>query len=224
MENMPYTEDKYRKAMEGKEIPLLPLDNKWHQLFTQTEPSPKIIKLEKQLNKLIQRQGKLNTETKEIRKVKKKLMEEIVLAADELNQGVNENINDKKLEANQRLVRECSEKLSAYQKEMETLPKEIEELNRKLMIATMEVCYGRLQQNSNEIAAITRWINNIRVELKKKVVRKQEKEEANRRLYTYMHDIFGAEMLEVFDMKYNPLEEKKGKDLTKPTGGIKEEK
>lgn len=224
MENMPYTEDKYRKAMEGKEIPLLPLDNKWHQLFTQTEPSPKIIKLEKQLNKLIQRQGKLNTETKEIRKVKKKLMEEIVLAADELNQGVNENINDKKLEANQRLVRECSEKLSAYQKEMETLPTEIEELNRKLMIATMEVCYGRLQQNSNEIAAITRWINNIRVELKKKVVRKQEKEEANRRLYTYMHDIFGAEMLEVFDMKYNPLEEKKGKDLTKPTGGIKEEK
>lgn len=224
MENMPYTEDKYRKAMEGKEIPLLPLDNKWHQLFTQTEPSPKIIKLEKQLNKLIQRQGKLNTETKEIRKVKKKLMEEIVFAADELNQGVNEEVNDKKLEANQRLVRECTEKLSAYKKEMETLPAEIEELNKKLMIATMEVCYGRLQQNSNEIETITRWINNIRVELKKKVVRKQEKEEANRRLYTYMHDIFGAEMLEVFDMKYNPLEEKKGKDLTKPTGGIKEEK
>ena len=224
MENMPYTEDKYRKAMEGKEIPLLPLDNKWHQLFTQTEPSPKIIKLEKQLNKLIQRQGKLNTETKEIRKVKKKLMEEIVLAADELNQGVNEEVNDKKLEANQRLVRECTEKLSAYKKEMETLPAEIEELNKKLMIATMEVCYGRLQQNSNEVETITRWINNIRVELKKKVVRKQEKEEANRRLYTYMHDIFGAEMLEVFDMKYNPLEEKKGKDLTKPTGGIKEEK
>ena len=224
MENMPYTEDKYRKAMEGKEIPLLPLDNKWHQLFTQTEPSPKIIKLEKQLNKLIQRQGKLNTETKEIRKVKKKLMEEIVFAADELNQGVNEEVNDKKLEANQRLVRECTEKLSAYKKEMETLPAEIEELNKKLMIATMEVCYGRLQQNSNEVETITRWINNIRVELKKKVVRKQEKEEANRRLYTYMHDIFGAEMLEVFDMKYNPLEEKKGKDLTKPTGGIKEEK
>ncbi len=221
---MPYTEDKYRKAMEGKEIPLLPLDNKWHQLFTQTEPSPKILKLEKQLNKLIQRRGKLNTEVKEIRKIKKKLMEEIVIAADELNQGVNEGINDKKLEANQRLVKECSEKLAAYKQEMETLPVEIDTLNKKLMLATMEVCYGRLQQNSNEIETITRWINSIRVELKKKVVRKQEKEEANRRLYTYMHDIFGAEMLEVFDMKYNPLEQKKGKDLTKPSGGIKEEK
>lgn len=221
---MSYTEDKYRKAMEGKEIPLLPLDNKWHQLFTQTEPTPKILRLEKQLNKLIQRQGKINTETKEIRKVKKKLMEEIVLAADELNQGVNEKVNDKKLEANQRLVRECTDKLTAYKQEMETLPAEIEELNKKLMIATMEVCYGRLQQNSTEIEAITNWINSIRVELKKKVVRKQEKEEANRRLYSYMHDIFGADMLEVFDMKYNPMEEKKKKDLTSPTGGIKEEK
>lgn len=222
--NMPYTEDKYRKAMEGKEIPLLPLDNKWHQLFTQTEPSTKILRLEKQLNKLIQRRGKLNTETKEIRKVKKKLMEEIVLAADELNQGVNEEINQKKLEANHRLVGECSDKLAAYKQEMEKLPAEIEELNKKLMIATMEVCYSRLQTNSNEIEAITQWINNIRVELKKKVVRKQEKEEANRRLYSYMHDIFGAELLEVFDMRYNPLEKKKEKDLTKPTGGIKEEK
>lgn len=224
MGEMPYTEDKYRNVMEGKEIPLLPLDNKWHQLFTQTEPSPKILRLEKQLNKLIQRQGKLNTETKEIRKVKKKLMEEIVIAADELNQGVNEKINDKKLEANERLVRECSDKLEAYKQELNTLPAEIEELNKKLMIATMEVCYSRLQTNSNEIEAITKWINSIRVELKKKVIRKQEKEEANRRLYSYMHDIFGAEMLEVFDMKYNPLEENNETDLTKPLGGIKEEK
>ena len=107
---------------------------------------------------------------------------------------------------------------------MNTLPAEIEELNKKLMIATMEVCYTRLQTNSNEIEAITKWINSIRVELKKKVIRKQEKEEANRRLYSYMHDIFGAEMLEVFDMKYNPVEENNETDLTKPLGGIKEEK
>lgn len=224
MKDMPYTEEKYKKAMEGKEIPLLPLDNKWHQLFTQTEPSPKMIKIEKQLNKLIQRQGKLNTETKDIRKLKKKLMEEIMAAADALDQGINEEMNDKKLEANRRLVKECSEKLSAYKKELETLPAEIDEWNRKLMAATMEVCYARLQQNSSEIEAITGWINNVRVELKKQVVRKQEKEEANREMYAYMHDIFGADMLEIFDKKYNPQEGKRGKDFTRPAKGSKEEK
>lgn len=221
---MPHSDEKYRKAMEGKEIPLLPLDNKWHQLFTQTEPTPRIIRLEEQLNKLIKRQGKVNTESKDIRKLKKKLMNEIVIAVDELDQGVNEKVNDKKIDANKRLVKECNEKLDAYKKEMETLPGQIENLNMQLMIATMEVCYNRLQENTGEIEAITKWINNVRVELKKNVVRKQERENANKQLYAYMHDIFGAEVLELFDMRYNPLEEKKENDLTSPLGGIKEEK
>lgn len=217
---MPKTEEEYRKAMEGKSIPLLPLDNKWHQLFTQTEPSPKIERLEAQLNKLIKRQGKLNTETKDIRKVKKRLMEEIVNAVDELGQGVEEKKNNKKIDTNKRLVVECGEKLDSYKKELETLPKEIEEVNRQLMLATMEVCYKRIRENTAEIERMTEWMNNVRVEMKKNAVRKQEREDANKHLYSYMHDIFGAEVLEIFDMKYNPLEEGK----TSPSGSMKKEK
>ena len=221
---MPNTEEEYIKAMEGKEIPLLVLDNKWHQLFTQTQPSPKILRLESQLNKLLQKQGKMNTETKELRKVKKKLMEEIVNAVNELGLGIEEKKNNKKIDANKRLVVECGEKLEAYKRELETLPKQIEELNRQLMLATMDVCYKRIKENTDEIEEITQWINHVRVELKKNVVRKQEKEDANKQLYAYMHDIFGAEVLEIFDMKYNPMEENKTIDLTSPLDGIKEEK
>lgn len=221
---MPNTEEEYIKAMEGKEIPLLVLDNKWHQLFTQTQPSPKILRLESQLNKLLQKQGKLNTETKELRKVKKKLMEEIVNAVNELGLGIEEKKNNKKIDANKRLVVECGEKLEAYKRELETLPKQIEELNRQLMLATMDVCYKRIKENTDEIEEITQWINHVRVELKKNVVRKQEREDANKQLYAYMHDIFGAEVLEIFDMKYNPMEENKTIDLTSPLDGIKEEK
>ena len=28
----------------------------------------------------------------------------------------------------------------------------------------------------------------------------------NQQLYSYMHDIFGADVIEIFDMKYNPDE------------------
>lgn len=42
----------------------------------------------------------------------------------------------------------------------------------------------------------------IRVELKKRLIRKQEMEQMNQELYSYMHDIFGAEVIEIFDMKY----------------------
>ena len=50
--------------------------------------------------------------------------------------------------------------------------------------------------------------------MKKKVIRKQEKEAMNHRLYSYMHDIFGADVIELFDMKYNPEEKYKKKEAS----------
>ncbi len=220
---MARTKDNFKKLLQGKEIPLLPLDHKWHQLFTQMQPNSKITRLESQLNKLLKRQGKLNTECKDIRKLKKKLMDEIVIAVDELNQNRNEAINDKKVETNQRLVNECNEKLENYKEELLLLPQQIKELNTELMLATMQVCYDRIEQNTDEIEEITRWINGVRIELKKQVIRKQEKEADNKHLYSFMHDIFGADVLETFDMKYNPMNNQTPSNLTSPTGGIKEE-
>ena len=47
------------------------------------------------------------------------------------------------------------------------------------------------------------------MEIKKKLIRKGESEKTVFDLYSYMHDIFGAEVIEIFDMKYNPEERKK---------------
>ena len=71
-------EDKYRPALAGKKVPIVTLDHKWHQLFTRLEKSHLITEKEKELNELLRRQGKCNTETKSIKKIKKKLMDEIV--------------------------------------------------------------------------------------------------------------------------------------------------
>ena len=64
--------DIYITALEGKKIPILTLDHKWHQIFQHTEATPEIKQLEKQLNELVKRQGKLITESKDIKKLKKK--------------------------------------------------------------------------------------------------------------------------------------------------------
>ena len=37
----------------------------------------------------------------------------------------------------------------------------------------------------------------------------------NHQLYSYMHDIFGADVIEIFDMKYDPVE---GRGKKKETG------
>ena len=185
----------YKKALQGKRIPILTLDNKWHRLFAMMEPDRELKRLEEKLNSLLKLQGKLNTESKSIKKIKKKLMDEIVQIMD-----CNDSTSNKKREENKRLIEECNEKLDDYQDKLLDLPSQIDEANYNLMIRTMEMCYEVLQVNTKDINEIGEWINKIRVELKKNIVRKQEKEMKNHELYSYMHDVFGADVVEIFDI------------------------
>ena len=65
---MSRTEEVFQPALIGKKIPILVLDHKWHKLFTQAEYSLEIKSMEKEMNSLLKRQGKVNTESKEIKK------------------------------------------------------------------------------------------------------------------------------------------------------------
>lgn len=190
-------EEVYKKALQGKRIPVLTLDNKWHRLFAMMEPDRELKHLEEQLNSLLKLQGKMNTESKSIKKIKKKLMDEIVQLMERDDAAAN-----KKIEENKRLIEECNQKLEEYQDKLLDIPKEIDQANYALMLRTMEMCYEVLKINEKEIDEIGAWITQIRIELKKNIVRKQEKEIKNHELYSFMHDIFGAEVVEIFDMKH----------------------
>ncbi len=192
----------FSEALQGKKIPVLTLDHKWYRLFD--EVGRKEIKmLSEQLNSLLKRQGRLNTESKDIKKLKKKLMNEIVPMVDEAEQ-IGDTKIEKKIEEHKRLIEECNQKLEKYQDELMDLPREIDKVNLQLMLLTMDCCYRTMQQNTTEIQVIENWVTEIRVELKKRLIDKQEMEQKNHQIYSYMHDVFGAEVLNLFDMKYNP--------------------
>ena len=186
---MAKTDEVFESALIGKKIPILTLDNKWHQLFTQKEYTPEIKDMEDELNGLLKRQSKVNEDNREIKKLKKKMMDEIVVLADELVRYPSKK-TERKQEECKRILTECNEKLDACEEEMVELPRRINQLNNKLMLATMEVCYRKIQKDTEELTEIDNWIGNIRRELKKKIIRKQEKEAMIHQLYSYMHDIF----------------------------------
>lgn len=195
-------ENEFKEALKGKKLPILTLDNKWYQLFTQHNNHPDTDALAEQLKALVAKQGKFNTEVKEIRKLKSKLMDEIVAGID------NTPLTDKEMEDHKRLINECNDKIDASQDALLDLPKQIDELNFQLMVQTMDICYKAMAENTEEILSISDWITKVRIELKKNVIRKQEKEWLNQEMYAYMHDIFGPEVIEIFDMTYNPDDNK----------------
>lgn len=194
-------EESYKQVLSGKKIPILTLDNKWHRLFAMMEPDRDLKRLEENLNTLLKQQGKYNTESKSIKKIKKRLMDEIVQLMEN-----NDTASNKKIEENKRLIEECNTKLDEYQDRLLDLPKEIDKANYDLMIRTMEMCYEVLKINTKEIDELGEWISKMRVELKKNIVRKQEKEIKSHELYSFMHDIFGADVIEIFDVNQEQMD------------------
>ena len=198
-------QEAFSDALTGKKIPVLTLDNKWYRLLDEVGKET-VKELEEQLNTLLKRQGKLTTQTKDIKKLKKKLINEIVPMVDEMEQGGNKKL-EKEIENHKRLVEECNEKLASYQEELMELPREIDRINVQLMLITMEYCYDTMQHNTEQIEEISDWVTKIRIELKKKLIRKQEMEQRNHDIYAYMNDVFGADVVNLFDLKYNPGEQ-----------------
>lgn len=197
---MAQEDETFREALVGKKIPVLTLDNQWHKLFTQAGENEEIHKLEEDLNVLLKRQGKLNTELKSLSAYKKKLMQEIVTIMELPDSAAKE----KKMTENKRVIEETNQKLDEYNDELMELPKQINDANVELMIASMHICYAKIQKNVKEIDKINKWISDFRVQLKKNILLKQQKEIWNDEMYSYMHAIFGPEVIEMFDMKYNP--------------------
>ena len=173
------------------------------------EKTESIIEIENELNALLRRQGKLNNEMKEIKALKKRFMDEIMVSADILDKDANNKKEEKKLEESKRLLNECNERLESNEDELIELPRTIFQKNQELMLATMEICYEEIHTNAKEIEEISAWISEVRKELKKKIIRKQEGEMKNKELYAFMHDIFGPDVIEMFDIQV-AKEEKKG--------------
>ncbi|GKX31660.1 hypothetical protein SH1V18_41400 [Vallitalea longa] len=184
-----------------KKVHILTLDNRWHELFCNNRKSKKISDLEKKLNKLVGEQGQLTNDLKEYSLLKKKMMVDIVdnmkeAIEDEDDTAINEMKKSKKY------ISDIKVKLDKMEERMETLPKEIQITNKELLEYTMQDCYMRMFNTKNELDELQEWINKVREELKEKAVRKTEAKEEYDRLYSYMHDLVGYEIIELYDKKY----------------------
>ena len=192
----------FSKALEGKRVPVLTLDSKWYRLLD--ELGRKAVREdENRLNELLRAQGKINSQIKDLKKVKKKLMDEIVPMVDEAELRPE---LEQQIAKNKELIEQCNQKMDDLKDSLLDYPAEIQRVNHELMLETMAYCYESIQENTAGIEEIEKWVTDIRIELKKRLIRKQEIEQKNHEIYSYMQDSFGAEVLDLFDMTYNPQE------------------
>lgn len=185
----------FHKIVKNQKLPILTLDSRWHGLFTEDQKSDLMKELEQKINNLLKKQGKLVNDIKDMKKLKSSLLSDIMAVSSDTDGKEKE----KKLEKNKQYINELNEKIEKAMDELADIPYRIKEENEELMAESIHMFYDRLEKNKAELKEVAEWINQIRDELKQKILLKQDLELKNSMIYTYMHDILSVDLMEMFD-------------------------
>ena len=170
-------------ALKGKKVPILTLDQKWHRLFAIHGKPEAVKELESELNELLKRQGKLNNDLKELKKKKNLLMDNIVQNMEGSTEEASNSSKARKLEEDRQKIDEIKALTESYEDELLELPNKIKATNELLMIKSMDYFYEIIRVNKEESEEIDRWITQVRIELKKNIIRKQNRDINNKEMY-----------------------------------------
>ncbi|MBE5937012.1 MAG: hypothetical protein E7265_03170 [Lachnospiraceae bacterium] len=186
--------------VQAQQIPVLTLDNRWNSLFEQERKLPHIKALVTKLNNLLKEQGGLVNKIKDMKKLKKKLMANIM---DNMEGASSDDsrLRDKKQEANHRLIGDINNKLGDSEDRLMELPYEIMKVNKELLFESMVAGYERFGADIKRSKEIEIWIAQIKEELKTRIKEKNEIDKNVSKIYSFMHDMVGREALEMFDSK-----------------------
>jgi len=175
---------------------ILVLDQNWHKLM-EGHKNRKVQQLEKRLNKLLKEQGKVNTEYEGYKKLKKQMLDEIVVNMDSSDRQV-----EGKMVQNSRHIKDINKKFDLYEEKKSQLPEAIEAVNSDLLSESMMLMYSELLAAKKEAKSLEVTIKTKKEELKDLVGRKEDQDIAVNDLYGFMHDVAGFEALEQLDRYY----------------------
>ena len=193
----------FEAAIKSSRVPILMLDQKWHRLFAISGKPEEVKALEAEIGELMQRQAKLQEEERRLKKIKADLMQQIMDNMEGADSSKDREDAQKSLDEAKRLMDETNAKLAEDEDELLDIPKQIRDKNNELMLLTMQFSYDKLRSNTDEINKISEWIADVRVKLKQNIIKKQNREINNKEMYSYMHDIFGKDVMRMFDLHYD---------------------
>lgn len=150
-----------------KNIPILTLDERWYHLINEKNKTDEIAYWEKQVNELLKKQGRINNDIKDIKKLKKQLINDVV---ENMEDGDSSRQKQKRMSQNQRLIQESNDKIASLEDELLEVPRELARANEKLLTETLKACYDRMNANTEDIEVLDKWINATRVKLKKNIL------------------------------------------------------
>lgn len=185
------TKEEIIELIKKSRLPVLTLDRKWLNIFNTDEKSDEIAILEKKVNTSLKSQGTINTKRDELISLKKTLMKEIVS-----NMDAEENSRArKKVDKSKELIEDINDELLLLQDKELNVPSNINNANALLAYQSLEEIYNKIKKNDDDIDSLEKWIDETRIELKKRILVREKKREENELMDKYISDTFHPEVV-----------------------------
>ena len=185
------TKEEIIELIKKSRLPVLTLDRKWLNIFNTDEKSDEIAILEKKVNTSLKSQGTINTKRDELIGLKKTLMKEIVS-----NMDAEENSRArKKVDKSKELIEDINDELLLLQDKELDVPSNINNANALLAYQSLEEIYNKIKKNDGDIDSLEKWIDETRIELKKRILVREKKREENELMDKYISDTFHPEVV-----------------------------
>lgn len=189
------------KVLRKNNISILILDERWNSLFSVSEKTPEIQKCEEKLKELLKEQARLTAEAKEIAQRKKYCMDTILKLTTEAFDNNDEQAR-KEMHACEKEIVRINERLPKIEEELDRVPDMIKEANLELLLHTVNLVYYKIRADQYRVQELDRLIEETKAKLTEYIDEKGTLAQDYTDVYTYFHDLLGAEELEKLDREF----------------------
>jgi hypothetical protein len=189
------------KTLRKNNISLLILDERWNKLFSNTPKTSQIEAYEEKLKELLKEESRLTAESKQISANKKLHMEKIIKLTTTVFEENNEEAK-KEMQFCEREIKRINLRSKRIEEELDALPDRLREANLGLLESTVNVVYFKIRKSGKRVEELARLIEETRSRLKEYIDEKELLSQDDTDIYSYFHDLLGAEELERLDKKF----------------------
>jgi hypothetical protein len=190
-----------RITLRKNDISLLILDERWNKLFVNTPKTPAIEHSEQKLRELLKEQARLTAEQKENSVQKKRHMDNIIKLTPAVFEQNDESAK-KEMQVSESEIKRINDRAKKIEEELDDMPDRIKDANLDLLELTVSVVYFKIRTSGKRVEELEKLIDETKAKLKQYIEEKESLAQDDTDIYSYFHDLLGAEELEKLDRKF----------------------
>jgi hypothetical protein len=187
------------EALKDVKAPALILDALWQEHFRDRK-TDRINSLEAKAKGLMMENARNREEERSLDAKKKECLRKILILSEDASNGSSDA--KKAIALCQTEILNINKQLQTLEKRSLTLPIDLDQANRDLLLETVSIIYVQLRESQSRLRSLEPEAERLRRELERVIIEQSKAEEDAARTYQLLHNLVGQDIVDMLDNLY----------------------